>query len=219
MTVLFVLGTIIFFLGLDWAHRKFSRRAEAVPVAAAPAAFRQPRLPEGIFFTPSHTWLNLFPSGKVRCGIDDFVSSLIGNPQVTLLRDSGTQVRKGDPIARLQNGGKSLTLFAPIDGDIVDVNAGVALNPGLLRDKTFSDGWLYSIAPRRSSDLKTLLLGAETRTWMQNEMRRLRDFFAGAEGNLVPAVLQDGGMPVDGVLQSMDNRVWEEFQEKFLQPE
>jgi glycine cleavage system H protein len=221
MTVIFILGTIIFFLGLDWAHRRLSHRTavQAIPVSAGPLAFRQPRVPEGIFFTQTHTWLNLFPSGKVRCGIDDFVSGLVGTPAVTLLRAEGTSVRKGDAIARLQNGARSLTVFAPIDGDIVDVNGSIVENPGLLREKTFSDGWLYAIAPRRSSDLKTFLLGTETRSWMQNEMRRLRDFFAASvSSNGLAVALQDGGMPVSGALGEMDANAWNEFQQQFLQP-
>jgi glycine cleavage system H protein len=221
MTVIFVLGTIIFFLGLDWAHRRLSRQTsmQAVPAAAAAAAFRQPRVPEGIFFTKTHTWLNLFPSGKVRFGIDDFVSGLVGTPAVTLLRAEGTSVRRGDAIARLQNGSRSLTVFAPIDGDIVDVNGSIVEHPGLLREKTFSDGWLYSIAPRRSSDLKTFLLGTETASWMQNELQRLRDFFAtSSQSNGLAVALQDGGMPVDGALGEMDENAWSEFQQQFLQP-
>ncbi len=222
MTVVFMIGTIVFFLGLDWAYRTLVRRnaVQSVPVQHAPLPLSLPRVPDGIFFTHSHTWLSLFPSGKVRCGIDDFVSGLIGETKVTLLQPEGAEVRKGDPIARLQNGDRTLTVFAPIDGDIVGLNSNVVENPALLRQKVFSDGWLCAINPRRPSDLKALLLGSETRAWMQNELRRLRDFLAGAgsENQLVPVMLQDGGMPVAGALRSMDDSAWREFQESFLQP-
>jgi glycine cleavage system H protein len=217
MTVVFILGTILFFLGLDWAHRKLNPRTvvQHVPVQAVGT----PRVPEGIFFTKSHTWLNLFPSGKVRLGIDDFVSSLVGKPEVTLLREAGTPVRKGDAIARLQSGSHSLTVFAPIDGNVVDVNRELTERPGMLSDSTFNDGWMYTIIPQRISDLKVHLLGTETHAWMRNEFRRLRDFFAVSEAQLVPAVMQDGGMPVSGVLQSMDEDAWQSFQESFMKPE
>ena len=216
MTVLFVVATIILFLSMDWISRRL--RQEATQPAREPApALPFARTPEGIYFTPSHTWLNLFPSGKVRLGIDDFITRMLDAPEITLLKKSGDAVKKGDPVLLLAENGRRLTVRSPIDAEVVEPNDALPAHPRSLRDALFSDGWAYLLKPRRTGDLKGFSLGAETGSWMQTELGRLRDFFASARpnGELVPA-LQDGGPPVAGALKAMDDAAWSRFEEEFL---
>lgn len=164
MTVIFVVMTILFFLGLDAIVRRV-RAKKAVPATLVQTA--QPaypvRLPDGIFFARSHTWLSLFPSGKVRLGVDDFVGRLLDKPQVEFLKSVGDTVRKGDPLFALSEGGRTLTVRAPMDGRIAGLNEELPKNPGLLKENLFSDGWAYTIQPEKPSELRQMLLGEETR--------------------------------------------------------
>jgi glycine cleavage system H protein len=220
MTVIFVAMTILFFLTLDVVVRRV-RAKKAVPAMAVRTA--RPaypvRLPDGIFFARSHTWLNLFPSGKVRLGVDDFVGRLLDKPEVQYLKSAGDAVKKGEPLFALREGGQTLTLRAPMDGRIISLNEHLPKNPGLLKENLFSEGWAYTIQPEKPSELRSLMLGEETRSWIPQEFRRLRDVFAAvpAESGLVPALLQDGGPPVAGALKHMGPEVWDNFEEEFLQ--
>ena len=220
MTVIFVAMTILFFLTLDVVVRR-ARAKKAVPatvVYTARPAYPV-RLPDGIFFARSHTWLNLFPSGKVRLGVDDFVGRLLDKPEVEYLKSAGDSVKKGEPLFSLSEGGRTLTLRAPMDGRIISMNEQLPKNPRLLKENLFSEGWAYTIQPEKPSELRNLMLGDETRSWIPQEFSRLRDVFAAvpAEGGLVPALLQDGGSPVAGALKHMGPEVWGSFEEEFLQ--
>lgn len=217
MTVLFVIATIIVFLTIDW----FVRRSHAVKAAAAAPAAAEPysyplRIPEGIFFAKSHTWLNLFPSGKVRLGIDDFLGRLLAKPEIILIKGTGDHVYKGTPILMIREGEHLLTVRSPIDGEILSSNVNITKQPELLRERLFSDGWAYTIKPKNLDELKSLLIGSEPRQWMANEFRRLRDFLAGVGGELAPATLQDGGPPVVGIMRQFDESVWKSFEQEFL---
>lgn len=219
MTVLFVVMTIITFLTLDAIVRRV-RAKKAVPATTLyrPAPAYPVRLPEGIFFARSHTWMSLFPSGKVRLGVDDFVGRLLDKPQIEYLKREGETVTKGEPLFALTEGGRTLTLRAPMDGRIVGVNQELPNKPEMLKENLFSDGWAFTIQPNKPSDLRQMLLGEETRRWIPDEFRKLRDVFASvpAEDNLVPALLQDGGPPVAGALKHMGDDVWQNFEEEFL---
>ena len=225
MTVLFVVATILVFLGIDWGLRriKAGKSVSLAPVtpgrAFEPQAAMAVRAPEGMFFARSHTWLNLFPSGKVRLGLDDFVGRLLEKPEITYLKHEGESVKKGERILVLTEGTRSLTVRSPIDGTILSRNEELTKNPELMKDQLFSDGWAYAIKPQKSSDLKSMLLGEETRSWMRTEFGRLRDVFAGVGTNsdVLPALLQDGGAPVSGALKSMDEAVWKKFEQTFLE--
>ena len=119
----------------------------------------------------------------------------------------------------LSEAGRTLTLRAPIDGRVIGVNEQLPKNPGLLKENLFSEGWAYTIQPEKPSELRNLMLGDETRSWIPQEFRRLRDVFAAVptEGELVPALLQDGGPPVACALKYMGPEVWGNFEEEFLQ--
>ncbi len=220
MTVIFFVAAIIFFLSLDWIVQLVKKQkagaAEIVP-PSVPAA-NPLRVPEGVFFARSHTWLNLFPSGKIRVGIDDFVGTLMENPQVTFSLKAGDRVEKGDPLLVLEEGERRITIRSPLAGEILSANESLEKSPRLMRDSLFSEGWAYSMKPRRLEELRSMLIGEETRSWMSDEFGRLRDLLAGGvAARLAPAVMQDGGVPAPGLLKQLDPGRVHEIEEQFLQ--
>ena len=220
MTILFVVATIILFLSVDWfLERRKARQGAGAAVEAQPSADPYPvRVPDGIFFSPSHTWLSLYPSGKLRLGIDDFIARLVGTPEIILLKNAGDRVAKGDPIILLKERDHLLTIRSPLAGEILEANLELPKNPSYLRERLFGDGWGYTIMPAAIGELKQMMIGDESRTWIREEFRRLRNFFAtlSTNGAIQPAFLQDGGMPAAGVLGTMDDRAWQGFEQEFL---
>jgi glycine cleavage system H lipoate-binding protein len=214
MTVALVLLMVTAFLIADWLlHRKQKARAAApAPDAALPV-----RLPQGVFFAPSHTWLSLLPSGRAWLGLDDFVTRLLQRPRISLLRQPGTRVARGEPLFRVEDGGHQLTVRSPIDATLLAVNPEIPRRGSLPRPAPFCEGWAYEIRPDRPEDLKALLLGEEAGAWMQAEFRRLRDLLAGGGPALSPAALQDGGPPVAGAMQHVDQQTWDRFEHDFLE--
>jgi glycine cleavage system H protein len=220
MTAIFFIATIVLFLGIDWVVQRFKKGDAREPALAPhlPAQAGVLRVPEGIFFAKSHTWLNLFPSGKIRLGVDDFIGSLMENPRITFALKPGEQVEKGDPLMVIEDGDRRITIRSPLAGEILTVNDNLEKDAQLMRKSLFSEGWAYSIRPRRLEELRSMLIGEETRNWMSNELGRLRDLLAaGVPGNPVPVALQDGGAPAPGLLKRLDNAKLQQFEEQFLQ--
>ena len=98
------------------------------------------------------------------------------------------------------------------------MNNQIESRPELLKDLLFSEGWAYTLKPKRFVDLRSMLLGPDTKTWMNMEFARFRDFFASLSGDarLVPATLQDGGPPMTGAMKTMDSEAWQQFESEFL---
>jgi len=215
MTVLLFIATIIIFLTIDY----FVRHKKITPVAVQPLPKAIPmRTPAGIFFTKSHTWLSLFPSGKVQLGIDDFLARMFSKPTIALLKNNGEQVKKGEPILRIAEGKNEVIIRSPIDGTIDSTNASLTTNPNVLNDALFSEGWAYMIRPARTSDLRAFYLGDDTRIWLKEELGRLRDFFAHL-ATPTPAFLQDGGLPASGIMDNLNPEQCKKFENEFLRIE
>ena len=218
MTALFVLTSIIFFLTIDWFVQRSRARTAPAPKLAT-GRVDEVRVPDGIFFAPSHTWMNLFPSGKIRLGVDDFITRLIDRPVVALLVRPGHHVHRGDPLLVLKGRAHELLVRSPIEGDILALNEELEANATLNRDTLFSDGWAYVVKPRRMSDVKKFMLGRESATWVSHEFQRLKDLLATAGRGLQPAYLQEGGPPMAGILNAQDAIVWREIDRSFLNVE
>jgi len=176
------------------------------------------RIPAGIFFTKSHTWLSLFPSGKVQLGIDDFLARMFSKPHITMLKVNDEHVIKGEPILRVTEGSKEVIVRSPIDGVIDNVNGLLEKKPSLLSEALFSEGWAYTITPTSTNDLRAFYLGEDTRMWLRDELGRLRDFFARLSGP-APAFLQDGGLPANGIMDNLNPDQCKKFEHEFLRIE
>lgn len=219
MAAIYVIATILAFLGIDLIiHGPIARiRAHASMNISAKAQLSLLRLPEDVFFARSHTWLSLSPSGKVRLGVDDFIANLFEKAEVTLVKSSGNHVEVGEPVLVLSKHGRALTVRAPISGEIVSINEKLEGQKGLKRAGQFSDGWAYTIQPGEPAQLRRLMPGGESRSWMSNETGRLRDFFTNAISNgMLSPVLQDGGVPARGALLTLDAEDWKRFEQLFL---
>jgi glycine cleavage system H protein len=216
MTVLLFISTIAVFLTIDY----FVRRNKAT-VAVAQTIVRKPipmRIPAGIFFTKSHTWLSLFPSGKVQLGIDDFLARMFSAPQITMLKNNTEHVSKGEPILRMTERNNEVIVRSPIDGVVDNVNAALVKQPSLLSEALFSEGWAYTITPTSTNDLRSFYLGDDTRVWLRDELGRLRDFFAHLT-TPVPAFMQDGGLPASGIMDNLNPDQCKKFENEFLRIE
>jgi glycine cleavage system H lipoate-binding protein len=219
MTVILFVLMIIIFLGADFVVQ---RNIKQVPVVYRTQRADDPvRVPSGVFFAPSHTWLTLYPSGNVRLGIDDFVLRMTKNPKLVLLKRAGAAVKRGEPLIEIRDETCAVTARSPIDADVVELNNAIQGNQPSLRKTLFSDGWAYTIKPKRISDLTGLLLGDQSQAWIQHEFGRLRDFIAGVspDESPVPVLMQDGGVPAEGIFKNFTDEQAAKFEQEFLSVE
>ncbi len=198
-----------------------NRQAPAtVPVrrAAGVLAAGLLRVPQGIFLGRNHTWAFLQRSGIARVGLDDFLLNVTGDITVNMLKKPGHALRKGELMATVGQNGRTLRVYAPVSGEVVEANAVPEISP----DDPYGAGWIYSIRPERWKEESRLLMMADEATaWLHREVGRFKDFLATAAGAHAPGpalvALQDGGELRSNLLADMEKEVWDEFQKEFLE--
>ena len=94
-------------------------------------------IPQGIYFNKNHTWTHLGESGAAKVGLDDFLQHVIGNLELTGLKESGDSIKKGELLAEIEQNGKKLRVFSPISGEVLETNDLLAADPGLINDDPF----------------------------------------------------------------------------------
>jgi len=223
MVAIFVVLTIVLFLGIDLVYQRVQRRkAEAFEpqlAYARKAAIDRISVPEGLFFHPGHTWAAVTETGGTKIGIDDFTRKLFGKIDSIEFKKTSGEVKQGEPLFVIRQGKRTIEMVAPVDGVIQATNDLVVNDPSMLRTDTYQNGWLAAIRPTNlKKNLENLNIADSAKEWAREELARLRDFFAGAsfENRLVGQTLQDGGPPVEGVLEYMSDEAVKKFEESFL---
>jgi len=210
MSILFVLLTFLLILTVMYFRRpqEDTNTLQVAPPKkiSAPLMLKQAgfEIPQDYCFHPGHTWVVDEGRQNARVGIDAFASQLFGKIDSIELAELNRWVRQGQPLCTITREGRSVDLLSPVEGVLVSVNHDVVKNPNLVIDDPYRNGWLCVIkAPEMTTNVKNLLQGPIVLPWMQNSLARLSAMVQ----QLTPALAQDGGLPVKGLLFQVDTGV------------
>jgi glycine cleavage system H lipoate-binding protein len=217
MSILFVLLTFLLILTVMYFRRQSSDALAVAPSKrlAASIIVKQAgfEIPQGYCFHPGHTWALDEGRQDARVGIDAFAGNLFGKIDAIELADLNRWVRQGQKLCRLKHEDQSVDLLSPVEGVVVSVNHEVLKNPNLVVEDPYKSGWLCVIkAPELAINAKNLLQGNIVAGWMQNSIARL----AAKLQELTPALAQDGGLPIKGLLFQMDASVRQQVAKEFF---
>jgi glycine cleavage system H protein len=213
MVVLLVVLTVLGCIGVDLALRRRKEAAEArtvrEPAALLPSLTTQ-ELPGGLFVHSGHTWAKLDSSGAVQVGLDGFARGVLGRVDRFELPADGATLRQGEPAFAALQSGKRIEFVSPVDGVVCAVNERINSDPAEARKEPYGKGWAIMLRPSNlSRDLKKLRVGAEAAAWLEREARSFTEFLSlhRAVPAEVGATLADGGIHVEGVMETMDGEI------------
>ena len=218
--IAFLLLLIPFWLALNRQVRIKEQVRRALGVLSASIL----KVPQGIFYGKNHTWTYLEKSGTAKVGLDDLLLHITGEVKIHQLKNPGENIKKGEILAEIDQNGKSLSIFSPISGKILNSNPLLNRNQELMNEDPYGKGWLYNIKPTNwVTEIPSCYLADEATNWFKKELDRYKDFLAVNLGKYSPgtslAVLQDGGELVDNSLSNLPDELWRDFQKEFLNPE
>ena len=203
MSILFVLLTFLVIISVNylWFRPPQSLPATKRPIhPPAPLMTRQAgfNIPKDYCFHPGHTWALRESQEDVRVGMDSFTAELIGKIDHVEIAKPERWVRQGQKLMTVYGDGFSFDLVSPIEGVVTHVNQDVVQNPAMALKDPYKDGWIATLkAPDFNTNQRNLMQASMVAPWMHYNQQRL-----GAELSKVnPALAQDGGVPVSGLLQ------------------
>jgi len=160
------------------------------------------QLPQNLWYSRNHLWLDMSPDGMVHIGIDAFLAAVLGEIHRVEFVDARGSCH---PSVVMSVREADLPLTFPNRIDQVQPNGSLRSAPEKLTAHPYGSGWLFEGTSRTAwqanqppPEARNLLFGAEARAWMKAELRRLTDMLqsadAGSSAEALP-VLADGGMP------------------------
>ncbi|MEM4389096.1 MAG: glycine cleavage system protein GcvH [Candidatus Micrarchaeia archaeon] len=103
-------------------------------------------------FTKEHEWVEI-REGLAVVGITDFAQKALGDIVSLELPKVGAKFKQGDSIAVVDSMKASSDVYAPVSGEVVEVNTELLTAPQLVNESPYEKGWMVKLKP---SDLKEL---------------------------------------------------------------
>lgn len=110
----------------------------------------------GLRFTKDHEYLRL--EGDVATvGISDYAQAQLGDIVFVDLPKVGRKVTKGSELAVIESVKAASEVYAPVSGEVIEVNNELGEKPALVNDDPLAGGWLVKLRVDNAGETETLM--------------------------------------------------------------
>jgi len=119
-------------------------------------------VPEHLQYTETHEWLRL-DGETATVGITDHAQAELTDIVFVELPKVGTALTAGQPAAVVESVKAASDIYAPIGGAVIEVNAALESDPGLVNRDPYGEGWLFRLRIEAGEQIETLKEAAQYR--------------------------------------------------------
>jgi len=114
------------------------------------------QIPADLKFAKSHEWVRA-EDGVATVGISDHAQAELTDIVFVELPEVGRTVAPGEACAVVESVKTASDIYAPLSGEIVEINAAVVDDPALANSAPYGDGWFFKIRLTQPDELSQLL--------------------------------------------------------------
>ncbi len=111
--------------------------------------------PDDLKYHPEHDWARI-DGDTATFGITWFAQDALGEVVFVDLPDAGATVSANEPYAEVESVKAVSDVFAPLSGEVVEVNEALADSPERVNEDPYGEGWLVKVRlsdPAEADDL------------------------------------------------------------------
>jgi glycine cleavage system H protein len=124
--------------------------------------FMSAKVPADLKYTKSHEWVRLAGEFAV-IGITDHAQHELTDVVFVELPAPGRQLKAGEACAVVESVKTASDVYAPLSGEVVEVNKPVTDNPALINTDPYGAGWFYKLKLANAAELEGLLTADQYR--------------------------------------------------------
>ncbi|MFC1500636.1 glycine cleavage system protein GcvH [Candidatus Zixiibacteriota bacterium] len=113
-------------------------------------------IPQDLVYSKEHEWCRVDGETAV-IGITDFAQGELGDVVFLELPEAGDTAVAGDEFGTIEAVKAVAELFAPLSGEVVEVNAVVMDSPETVNEDPYGNGWMIKISISDPSELDGLM--------------------------------------------------------------
>jgi glycine cleavage system H protein len=117
-------------------------------------------IPDDLYYSREDEWVR-FERTRVTIGITDYAQQQLGDIVFVELPEVGRALERGEPFGVVESVKAVSDLFAPVTGEVVEVNAALAEAPDAINADCYGDGWMVVVEISDVSELEQMLSAAD----------------------------------------------------------
>ena len=113
-------------------------------------------IPADLKYSSSHEWVRL--QGDVAtCGISHHAQDALGDVVFVDMPEVGDEVTKGEGAAEIESVKAVSDIYAPVSGEVVEVNEAIDDAPETVNSDPYGEGWLFKVRITAPGEVDALL--------------------------------------------------------------
>jgi len=117
--------------------------------------------PTDRLYSKDHEWVKNQGDGTAIIGISDYAQEMLTDIVFVELPPVGKKVAKGESVAVVESVKSVSDVYAPVSGEVIDVNTALENAPDLINSDAFGDGWIAKLKLADAAELQSLLGAAD----------------------------------------------------------
>lgn len=118
-------------------------------------------IPGELRYTAEHEWVRVDDAQTVTVGITYYAQDSLGDIVFVSLPEVGESVQAGGSCGEVESTKSVSELFAPIDGQVLEVNESLEADPAVINSEPYGAGWLMRLTMTEPSQIDGLLSASE----------------------------------------------------------
>jgi glycine cleavage system H protein len=113
-------------------------------------------LPDNLRYSQEDEWARI-EGGRATVGVTDYAQQQLGDIVFVELPSVGKTFEKGEPFGVIESVKAVSDLFAPLSGEVVEVNGGLTDEPESVNEGCYGDGWMITIELANETETEGLM--------------------------------------------------------------
>ena len=123
---------------------------------------RMSEVPEELRYTKEHEWIRI-EGDSVVIGVTDYAQNALTDVVWVELPEMGAVVGSMDSFASVESVKSVSEIYAPISGEVIEINESLEDSPELINEDPYGEGWICKMSISDNSELASLLDGTTYR--------------------------------------------------------
>ncbi|MFA0441431.1 glycine cleavage system protein GcvH [Vibrio sp. E150_011] len=107
-------------------------------------------------FSDSHEWVRDNGDGTVTIGISEHAQEMLGDVVFVDLPEVEDEVEAGETFSLVESVKAASDIYAPVTGEIVEINEELEDSPELINEESYDGGWIVKVKMSDASELDNL---------------------------------------------------------------
>lgn len=114
-------------------------------------------IPKELKYTKEHEWIRDNGDGTATVGITDFAQGELGDIVFVELEEVGFEFDKDESFGTVEAVKTVSELFAPVSGELTEINDKLEDEPELVNDDPYGEGWMIKLKISDTSEMEELM--------------------------------------------------------------